>query len=158
MEEGIIDLVIGDNYITRADLSILGWETSALILWIKETSIPSLTKPLDFSPDMVQCGNCSYNLYDELLYPAECGTCQLPFSRLNVSVSLLFPGTIDPLIKLDNVCCSACDNRCFVIQSNGLRCPSCSFNISVGNVRISLKKSLDEKIGEVFGEEIKNLF
>ena len=155
MEEGLVDLVIGSNKLTRADLAKLGWKTSALILWIRETSTPSLSSPFYFSQDMIQCGKCSYNLNDEFF--SECCTCEQPLGTncLNVSVSFLFPGTIDPVVKLDNICCSACDNKCYA--GGIISCPSCLLNLSMGNVRISLKKSLDEKIGEIFGEDIKDL-
>jgi hypothetical protein len=159
MEEGLIDLIFGANKLTRsADLTTLGWKTSALILWIRETSIPSLTSSFCFSQDMIHCGNCPNNLGDEFF--EDCYTCSEPLGKnaINASVSLLSPGTIDPLVKLEDIRCNACGGRCFGVNHGlNIRCRSCAKNTSVGNVRISLKKGLDEKIEEIFGEEIKDL-
>ena len=156
MEEGLTSLVNGDCRLTRADLATLGWETCALILWIRENLIPSLSNPpFRFTRDMIQCGNCSSSLASEL--NTECNYCDLPLDGIGehtVSVNSLLQatsGTIDPLVKLEDICCSAC-NRRFYIKS--IRCPSCQCS-SKSNVKIALKKRMDEKISEIFGEEIR---
>jgi hypothetical protein len=158
MEEGLINLANGGYRLTRADFTTLGWETSALILWVRDNLIFSLnSSPFRFTQDMIQCGNCSYNFDQDL---SECYACDqlLGKNYLTVSVTsgFLASGTIDPgpLVKLDDICCSACDGRYY---TRNIRCPGCSLPISKNNVRITLKKMLDEKIGEVFGEEIRDL-
>jgi len=163
MEEGLISLVTGGYRLTHADLTTLGWETSALILWIRDNSIPSLSSPFRFTQDMIQCRNCSSNLTSESLgSELECYSCDLrlplgigehtvpvaSFSVENASELGKFdPG---PLVKLEDIRCSACECRFY---SKSFRCPSCS--VSKSMVRIALKKRIDEKIDEVFGDEIR---
>lgn len=157
MEEGLFSLVDGDYRLTRADLATLGWETSALILWIRDNLIPSLNNsPFRFTGDMIQCGSCSSNLISEL--DSECYACDAGIYEYTVSVASLVQdasGKVDPLIKLGDICCSAC-NCPFYSRNLNIRCPHCSLPLTIKkNVRIALKKRIDEKIGEVFGDEIR---
>jgi hypothetical protein len=154
MEEGLVSLVNGDYRLTRADFATLGWETSALILWIRDISMPSLNNSsFRFPQDMIQCGSCSSNLTSEL--NSECISCAsdpMPIEH-TIPVASLFQtasGKVDPLVSLDAICCSACGGGCFY---GNIRCPSCK--LSCTNARISLKKRINEKIAEVFGDEIR---
>ena len=157
MEEGLTSLVNGDYRLTRTDLATLGWETSALILWIRDNSLPSLNNsPFCFTQDMIQCGNCSSNLR----IGSECSSCgvimevgryashTVPVGSLDQDAS----GKVDPLVKLEDICCSLCDGR-FYRNQRSFRCPSCS--VKGNNVKITLKERMDEKIGEAFGDEIR---
>lgn len=155
LEEGLISLVNGDYRLTRADLSTLGWETSALIFWIRDNSIPSLNNsPYRFTKDMIQCGNCSSNLETGLA--SECFSCDLPLGigEHTIPVASLLQNALEkshPLVRYDDICCSACGHRFYNYRS--IRCTSCS--LFPNNVRIALKKRLDNKIIEVFGDEIR---
>ena len=157
MEEGVINLINGGHRLTRADLTTLGWETSALILWMKDTMSFLNSSPLRFTPDMIQCGKCSSNL-TSVLY-SECVSCDEPIDMGELEhtapVTSLAPGTIDPLVKLECICCTQCEHRFY---TKNVRCPSCSSLARDCGIRITLKKRLDEKIDEVFGEEIRDHF
>jgi len=109
MEEGVISLVNGDHRLTRADLATLGWETSALILWIRDNLIPSLNNsPFHFTQDMIQCWDCSSNLTSVL--NSECITCGLPLGKDEHTIpiaSLLQDASgkvqVDPLVARRNL-------------------------------------------------------
>ena len=155
MEEGLISLVYGDYKLTRADLATLGWETSALILWIRDNSIPSLNNPrFHFNQDMIQCWNCSSNLTSELY--SECYSCDGVVRGRTVSSIQLEnaseSGKVDPLVKLEDICCSVCDGRFY---PKNFRCRSCTFLMINVRIALNLKKGIDERIDEVFGDEIK---
>ena len=154
MKEGLLSLVKGDYRLTRADLATLGWETSALTFWIRDSLIPSLNNtPYRFIKDIIQCGSCSSDLTSEL--DSECFSCDMPsdIDEHTVPVASLLQNTsgdLDPLVKLESICCSVCGSRFY---TKHISCKSCS--ASSRNVRIALKKRMDEKIIEIFGDEIR---
>ncbi|KAF8808883.1 hypothetical protein BYT27DRAFT_7029333, partial [Phlegmacium glaucopus] len=57
LEEGLTSLVDDVHRLTREELATLGWETSALILWIKYNSSP-YPNAIIISNDMIKCASC----------------------------------------------------------------------------------------------------
>ena len=159
LEEGVTSLVDGDQRLTREELATLGWETAALILWIKDrlNLSPRNSNILSFRKDSIKCGFCassasllsgSHNCYDcaSVLLGDEELICAAPSFR-----------TADSSVLMTSIICNRCGGRPF--YSTSFICSSCSSTTysDSHDIRITLKKSSEEMIKEVFGEEIKEL-
>jgi len=162
LEEGVTSLVDGDQSLTREELATLGWETTALILWIKDRLRLSTrnSNTLSFRKDSIKCAFCtssasllsgSHNCY-------QCGGALLGDEELTcASVTPSF-GTADTIVPITTIMCSKCGERPF--YSTSFVCPSCPYGTCYPhghNVRITPKKSSKEMVEEVFGEEINEL-
>jgi len=163
LEEGVTSLVYGDQRLTREELATLGWETAALILWIKDRLGLSTrnSNTLSFRRESIKCGFCtssasllsgSHNCY-------QCGSVLLGDEELKCGSITPSLGTADTIVPIKAVMCSRCGRRAF--YGTGFVCSSCqstTYSNSHGHsVRITTKKSSKEMIEEVFGEEISEL-
>jgi len=158
LEEGVTSLVDGDQMLTHEELAMLGWETAALILWIKDrlSRSPMNSNALSFRKGSIKCGFCassasllsgSHNCYS-------CASVLRTDEELRCPNIVLSLRTADTVVPTQAIMCSKCGKRAF--NSTSFFCSACS-STSYPDARISLKKSSKEMIKEVFGEEIKEL-
>jgi ribosomal protein L37E len=163
LEEGVTSLVDGDQRLTREELAMLGWETAALILWIKDRSTLLLrnSNTLSFRKDSIKCGFCvsSASLLSGSHDCYHCASVLLGDEVLKCASITPSSGTADTVVPIKTIMCNKCGGRAF--YSTSFICSSCSFttysNSHGHTVRITPKKSSKEMIKEVFGEEIEEL-
>ncbi|KAF8808884.1 hypothetical protein BYT27DRAFT_7188391 [Phlegmacium glaucopus] len=148
LEEGLASLVNGVHKLTREELATLGWETSALILWIRDNSspYPNDSTTIVLSKDMVKCAVCP-SLENLTGMDYKCRYCSHIFGKVDQhTVSRTSSGT---LVRLSAIRCNSCNTDFF--RLGYFNCTACSS-------RVDTNISSDEphvQIGEVFGEEIK---
>ncbi|KAF8808882.1 hypothetical protein BYT27DRAFT_7210524 [Phlegmacium glaucopus] len=136
LEEGLTSLVDGAHKLTRAELATLGWETSALILWISNNLIPSPkdgSTTIALSLDMIKCAICP-------------------------SAPTLIRGKLNECIHCHNSTGKFTYKPVASAPASGPYCNSCSPRTKIptgGDVRIMAKNGPMIMIGEAFGEEIK---
>ena len=158
LEEGVTSLVDGEQKLTREELATLGWETAALILWIKDQLSHSArdSNTLFFSKDSIKCGFCVTSV-SLLSGSHNCYSCASALLELKCAYTTLSSGTA--IIPMQSIICRICGQRAF--YSTNFSCSSCgttTYSNSYGhNVRITAIKWSKEMIEEVFGEEIKEL-
>ena len=164
LEEGVTSLVDGGQRLSREELAMLGWETAALILWIKDqsSSSPRDSNMLSFRKYSIKCGFCdsSASLLSGSHDCSNCGSVLREDEELQCANIPPRSGTADVevLIMLKAIKCNKCGGIPFFGSS--FTCSSCLCPTSwydVDDVRISLTKSSKVIIKEVFGEEIKEL-
>ena len=163
LEEGVTSLVDGDQKLTSEELATLGWETAAMILWIKDQSGLSArnSNTLSFRKDSIKCGFCasSASLLSGSHDCYHCASALLGDEELKCARTTSSSETADIIVPIKTITCSRCGQRAF--YSTSFDCSSCSFttfsNSHGHSVRITVKKSSKEMIEEVFGEEIKAL-
>jgi len=163
LEEGVTSLVDGDHRLTREELATLGWETAALILWIKDrlSLYPRNSNTLSFRKDSIKCGFCtsSASLLSGSHNCHHCESVLLGDEELKCASITPSFGTADTVVPIKTIMCNRCGGRSF--YSISFICSSCScttYSNSNGHkVRITPKNSSKEMIKEVFGEEIKVL-
>ncbi|KAF8967758.1 hypothetical protein BDZ97DRAFT_1916695 [Flammula alnicola] len=157
LDEGVTGLVGGDHRLTLEELATLGWETAALILWIRENSNLSVngSRTLRFGKETIKCAFCSSS--ESLMNGSHnCYSCRraLPSDEeFTYSGNSSPSGTADRLVALNAIACSTCGGKAF--YSSAVHCHSCSRTTgSSHHVRITPSTKM---IKEVFGEEIKDL-
>jgi len=160
LEEGITSLVDGDQMLTHEELAMLGWETAALILWIKDRlSVTSRnSNTLSFRKDSIKCGFCdsSASLLSGCHSCYDCASVLLGDDELKCANIPPSSGTADTVVPIQTIMCNKCGELAFCWSN--FTCSSClSTTSGHDNVRISPKKWSKEMIKEVFGEEIKEL-
>jgi hypothetical protein len=156
MEEGVTSLVNSDAKPTLHDLSTLGWETAAQILWIRD-NLPGNT--LRFRRDGIKCGYCPSS--DSLINSNwNCCSCHQAVPA-DAQLTATGPGTIsgltDRIFPFRMIQCGHPNCRGVVFSSIAIYCDDCSAYLSANhNIRITPMKQGKELIEEMFGEEIKN--
>jgi len=158
VDEGVTGLVNGDQKPTLGDLTTLGWETAARILWIRD-NIPSST--LYFRRDDIKCAYCS-SLVSLINFDHKCSGCQqvVPAdAELTVPSG---PGSVsgpaaDCVVQLGEIQCNRLDCRRATFSFVSVNCPSCTVYLGPSHkVKIRPKRVLKEIIEEMFGEEIRD--
>jgi len=155
LDEAVKGLVVCNSMPPFEDLSTLGWETVARILWIRD-NFPLNTVPGNFKRDAIKCMHCSSSS-SLINYSYGCGHIASGDAELTYPGSgSLIPGTIDRLVSFKQIQCLVCrGNPFFSIVVN---CNSCSYTYHYSHnpmVRVTLDK-MKTMIEEMFGEEIKN--
>ena len=164
LEEGVTSLVDADQSLTREELGTLGWETAALILWIKDRLGHSTrnSNTLSFRKDSIKCGFCtsSASLLSGSYECYHCSSVLLGNEELKCASITPSLGTGDTIVPITTIMCSKCGERPFEFFSTSFVCPSCSSSTCYPhghNVRITPIKSSKEMVEEVFGDEINEL-
>jgi len=158
LNEAVTSLATCNPIPDLKDLSTIGWETVARILWIRE-HFPLNTLPGDFKRDAIKCMHCSsssslINLASGYgcLHAGSGDAAELTFPG---SASPI-PGTVDFQIPLRQIRCMICRVTPFSLII--IACSSCSYTYHPSNnptVRVTLYK-LKTMIEEMFGEEIND--
>jgi len=158
MDEGVTGLV-NDNYKpTLADLAVLGWETAARILWIKDNI---LSNTLSFRRDDIQCGysSSSSSLINSDYNCSSCRQAVPSDAELTAPGPSTTSGSTDRLFKLKAIKCHL-NCQGYVFCSVFFSCPSCSKSYNDPRqklkVGITRRKRLKEMIKQAFGEETRN--
>jgi hypothetical protein len=148
VDEAVTSLATLNPMPKLEDLAILGWETVARILWIRDNF--SLNSTLRFRPDAIQCMHCSTpNL---MKYTYGCGHISSEDAELTFSAAPIS----EHLVPLREIQCSICRENPF--NSTTVTCTSCAFTFHASHnptVRVTLYK-MKMMIEEMFGEEIKD--
>jgi len=159
MEEGVTSLVKSSPKPTLHDLAMLGWETAARILWIRDDFTP--VKILRFRRDAIKCGYCSSSsrLINFDFNCSSCGRLITENSELTVPGVGANLGPTDPVVKSNAIQCNNstyCRGGIFGYEV-GVNCPSCTTSPSLYyKFRITQTRRLREMIKETFREEIKS--
>ncbi|KAF8814170.1 hypothetical protein BYT27DRAFT_6339898 [Phlegmacium glaucopus] len=162
LEEGLTSLVDGVHRLTREELATLGWETSALILWIRDNSIPPNdgSTYLCFTKDMIACAVCP-SAPTLTGGPRYCTHCHKSGLLTDYKSSPAPPGPADSLVQLKAIKCCNCRLQFFYsvdLYSVDLYCKSCHSSYTSDwdiDIKVRVRAKSRQQIGEVFGEEIK---
>jgi hypothetical protein len=155
MYEAVSSLAICNHIPTLEDLAILGWETVARILWIRNHA--QYTRC--FKGDAIKCMHCSSSsslLGSKSIYRGGCGHNVIGDAELTFlgSASPIL-GTTDFSVSLNQIQCLMCKRTPF--YSIAIKCNSCSYTYHYSDnptVRVTRYK-MKTMIEEMFGQEMK---
>ena len=156
MEEGVTSLVNSDAKPTLHDLSTLGWETAAQILWIRD-NLPGNTHR--FRRDEIKCGYCtsSNSLINSNWNCCSCYQAVPVDAQLTATGPGAVSGLTGRIFQFRMIQCGHLNCRGAIFSTISVYCSTCSMYLSANhNIRITPMKQAKELIEEIFGEEIKN--